>query len=409
MNINPCVIGLGYVGLPVLINLSKKFSTCGFDINKKRILDLKKKKDVTKEFKKKHLNFLKKAKLTYNIDDLKRYNFFIICVPTPINVNKKPDLKPLISACKIIAKVIKKNDIVIFESTVYPGTTNKICVPIIEKFSKLKISKNDFSVCYSPERVNPGDTKHTLNKINKIIAIPNLKVKTIVKKVYKNLSKKLIINNNVEEAETSKVIENIQRDINIGLMNEVYIFCEKLNINFNNVFKLASTKWNFAKYSPGLVGGHCLPVDPYYFSYIANKNKIQTRVTLAGRSINEYMRKFLIKKIKSLLKVNDINYKTDKIIFAGLTYKKNVSDLRNSQSFKIYDYFRRINKNILGIDPFIEKNFEKGIVDYKFISNLNDHECIIVLVNHDFFSKMFKKFNKNIKIINILDLQKNNN
>ena len=409
MNINPCVIGLGYVGLPVLINLSKKFNTCGFDINKKRILDLKKKVDVTKEFKKKDLNVLKKARLTYKIKDLKRYNFFIICVPTPIYINKKPDLKPLISACKIIAKVIKKNDIVIFESTVYPGTTNKTCIPIIEKFSKLKISKNDFSICYSPERVNPGDTRHTLKKINKIIAIPNSKIKTVVKKVYKNLSKKLIINDNIEEAETSKVIENIQRDINIGLMNEVYIFCEKLNINFDNVFKLASTKWNFAKYSPGLVGGHCLPVDPYYFSYIANKNKIQTRVTLAGRSINEYMRKFLIQKIKSLLKVNNINYRTGKVIFAGLTYKKNVSDLRNSQSFKIYDYFKKINKNTLGIDPFIEKNLDKGIVDYKFISELKDHACIIILVNHDCFLKMFKKINKNIKIINILDLKKNNN
>ena len=219
----------------------------------------------------------------------------------------------------------------------------------------------------------------------------------------------MIINDNIEEAETSKVIENIQRDINIGLMNEVYIFCEKLNINFDNVFKLASTKWNFAKYSPGLVGGHCLPVDPYYFSYIANKNKIQTRVTLAGRSINEYMRKFLIQKIKSLLKVNNINYKTDKVIFAGLTYKKNVSDLRNSQSFKIYDYFKKINKNTLGIDPFIEKNLDKGIVDYKFISKLKDYGCIIILVNHDCFLKMFKKVNKNIKIINILDLKKNNN
>ena len=186
MNINPCVIGLGYVGLPVLINLSKKFNACGFDIKKKRILDLKKKIDTTKEFKKKNLNILNKAKLTFKLKDLKKYNFFIVCVPTPININKKPDLTFLISACKIISKVIKKNDIIIFESTVYPGTTNEICVPIIEKFSKLKVRRNDFFVCYSPERVNPGDTKHTLSKINKIIAIPNLKITSIVKKVYKN-------------------------------------------------------------------------------------------------------------------------------------------------------------------------------------------------------------------------------
>tara|TARA_B100000795_G_C22804203_1_gene443807 strand:- start:4316 stop:5545 length:1230 start_codon:yes stop_codon:yes gene_type:complete len=403
MKINPCVIGLGYVGLPVLINLSKKFNTCGFDINKKRILDLKKNLDTTKEFKKEELKSLKKTNLTFNLNDIKKYNFFIICVPTPINTNKKPNLSPLISACKTIAKVIKKDDIIIFESTVYPGTTNDICVPIIEKFSKLKISKNDFFVCYSPERVNPGDSNHTLNKINKIIAIPNLKIKPIVKKVYKNLSKKLIINRNIEEAETSKVIENIQRDINIGLMNEVYIFCEKMNIDFNNVFKLASTKWNFGKYSPGLVGGHCLPVDPYYFSYIANKNKIQTRVTLAGRSINEYMRKFLIKKIKITLKKHNFNYRSDRIIFAGLTYKKNVSDIRNSQSFKIFDYFKKTNKKILAIDPFVDQYSHKEIVNIDFISRLKEKACMIVLVNHDNFSNISKKINKNTKVINIMD------
>jgi|TARA_B110001452_G_scaffold140046_1_gene116385 UDP-N-acetyl-D-galactosamine dehydrogenase len=403
MKINPCVIGLGYVGLPVLINLSKKFNTCGFDINKKRILDLKKNLDTTKEFKKEELNTLKKTNLTFELNDIKKYNFFIICVPTPINTNKKPNLSPLISACKAIAKVIKKNDIIIFESTVYPGTTNDICVPIIEKFSKLKISKNDFFVCYSPERVNPGDSNHTLNKINKIIAIPNLKIKPIVKRVYKNLSKKLIINRNIEEAETSKVIENIQRDINIGLMNEVYIFCEKMNIDFNNVFKLASTKWNFGKYSPGLVGGHCLPVDPYYFSYIANKNKIQTRVTLAGRSINEYMRKFLIKKIKTTLKKDNFNYRSDRIIFAGLTYKKNVSDIRNSQSFKIFDYFKKTNKKILAIDPFVDQYSQKEIVNIDFISKIKEKACIIILVDHDNFSNISKKINKNTKVINIMD------
>ena len=405
MKIKPCVIGLGYVGLPVLMNLSKKFDTCGFDINRKRILDLKKKVDVTKEFKKEHLNVLKKAKLTYKIKDLKRYNFFIICVPTPININKKPDLKPLISACKIIAKVIKKDDIIIFESTVYPGTTNKTCIPIIEKFSKLKISKNDFSICYSPERVNPGDTRHTLKKINKIIAIPNSKIKTLVKKVYKNLSKKLIINDNIEEAETSKVIENIQRDINIGLMNEVYIFCEKLNINFENVFKLASTKWNFAEYSPGLVGGHCLPVDPYYFSHIANKNNIQTRVTLAGRSINEYMRKFIIKKIKETLKKNNINFKKDKFLFAGLSYKKNVSDLRNSQALKIFQYYKEINKKVIAVDPYIEKNTENRIVNINSVSKLKNLKCVVVLVKHNIFKNMKKKLDKNTKIIDIFNLK----
>ncbi len=406
MNINPCVIGLGYVGLPVLINLSKKFNTCGFDINKKRILDLKKKIDTTKEFKKKDLNILKKTKLTFNLHDLKKYNFFIICVPTPIKINKKPNLNPLILACKAIAKIIKKNDIIIFESTVYPGTTNDVCIPIIEKFSKLRVIKKDFFVCYSPERVNPGDTKHTLAKINKIIAIPNNKIKSKVKKVYKNLSKRLIISNNIVEAETSKIIENIQRDINIALMNEVYIFCEKLKINFNNVFDLASTKWNFGKYYPGLVGGHCLPVDPYYFSHIANKNKIQTRITLAGRSINEYMRKFIIKKIKITLKNNNINYKKDKIIFAGLTYKKNVSDIRNSQAYKIFSYFKKMNNKVFGLDPFLEKKQEGKIIEINEVYKIRSATCIISLVDHDKLKILFKKLRINKKVFNIFNSNK---
>ena len=407
MNIKPCVIGLGYVGLPVLVNLSKKFNPCGFDINKNRILNLKKNLDTTKEFTKKELKILRNAKLTSKFNELKKCNFFIVCVPTPININKQPDLKALILACKTVSKVLKKNDIIVFESTVYPGTTNKICVPIIEKFSKLYLKKNDFFVCYSPERVNPGDAKHTLNKINKIIAVPNLEIKNTVKKVYGNLSKKLIINKSIEEAETSKVIENIQRDINIALMNEIYIFCEKLKIDFNNVFRLASTKWNFGRYSPGLVGGHCLPVDPYYFSHIAKKNKIQTRVTLAGRGINEYMRKFIINKIKTILRKNKINYKTEQILFAGLTYKKNVSDLRNSQSLKIFQFFKKKNKKVLAYDPYVEKNLTKGIIDVNKIFKLKSLKCIVILVEHNYFQKVIKKINKKIKLINIFNLQNN--
>ena len=344
--------------------------------------------------------------MTFNLNDIKKYNFFIICVPTPININKKPNLNPLISACKSIAKVLKKNDIVVFESTVYPGTTYDICVPIIEKLSKLKLHKNDFFVCYSPERVNPGDSKHTLDKINKIIAIPNIKIKSKVKSVYKNLSKRLIISKNIIEAETSKIIENIQRDINIALMNEVYIFCDKLNINFNNVFELASSKWNFGKYNPGLVGGHCLPVDPYYFSYIANINKIQTSVTLAGRSINEYMRKFIIKKIKIKLKNNNINYRNDRIIFAGLTYKKNVSDIRNSQAYKIFSYFKKINNKVFGLDPFLEKKINEKIIEINDVCKIRSATCIISLVDHDKLKILFKKLRINKKVFNIFNSNK---
>ena len=403
MNIKPCVVGLGYVGLPVLLNLSKKFKTCGFDINKQRIINLKKKIDKTKEFNKSDLKKLDSTILTYKSHDLKKFNFYIICVPTPINIKKKPDLSPLILACKIIGKVLKKNDVVVFESTVYPGTTQDICTPLIEKFSGLSYEKNEFFICYSPERVNPGDKQHTINKINKIIAIPKNKKKKEIIKVYKNLCKNLIVSENIAETETSKVIENIQRDINIDLMNEIYIFCDKLKLNFNNVLKLASTKWNFVKYNPGLVGGHCLPVDPYYFSHIAEKNKIQTRVTLAGRSINEYMRKFLIKKIKKKLKENMIEYKKDKIIFAGLTYKKNVSDMRNSQSFKIFNYFKKINSNIFGLDPYLERNLNNKIINLKDHKKINEAKSIILFINHQKLDEFFKKSKARNKIINILN------
>ena len=226
---------------------------------------------VSKNSLKKELNIINKKKLTSNYQNIKKSNFFIVCVPTPVKKNLKPDLKPLINACKNIGKILKKGDIIVFESTIYPGTTNKICIPMLEKISKLSILKQDFFVCYSPERVNPGDKTHTLKKISKIIAIPNLIIKKKVEKVYNYLSKKLIISKKIEETETAKIIENIQRDLNIALMNEIFVFCKKVNLNFDEVFKLASTKWNFVKYKPGLVGGHCLPVDPYYFSYIAKK------------------------------------------------------------------------------------------------------------------------------------------
>lgn len=392
--IKPCVLGLGYVGLPVLINLAQKFNTCGFDISKKRILDLKRYKDQYKEFNKKELIILNKTKLTFKKKDLIKYNFFIVCVPTPITKDKKPDLIPLINASKILSKVIKKKDIIVFESTVYPGTTEEICLKIIEKNSKLKLANGDFDICYSPERVNPGDARHSLKKIDKVISVPNDKIIKKIRLVYKNLAKRMIFSKNIREAETSKVIENIQRDLNIALMNEIYIFCEKFKINFHNVYKLASTKWNFGRYKPGLVGGHCLPVDPYYFAHIANSKRIKTKITLAGRNINEYMIKFVIKKIKLILKKNKISYKHDRILFAGLSYKKNVGDLRNSQAFKIFKYFRATNKKIISIDPFVEGNKIRGIHNPEEIKNMKNISYAFILVQHDFFKKFFKELNK---------------
>jgi len=275
--IKPCVIGLGYVGLPILINLSKKYNCVGYDNNLNRIKDLTNGKDFFHEFKKKTL-INKSVKYTNSLNIIKNFNLYIITVPTPILKNKTPDLKHLKNVCNNLSKIIKEKDIIIFESTVYPGLTRDYCVPLLEKKNALKEGL-DFFVGYSPERVNPGDKKHDLKKIDKILAYPYSSRKKELLNVYSLISKKIIFTKNIREAETAKVIENIQRDVNIGLINEIYLFCEKLNLNFNNVINLASTKWNFLKFKPGLVGGHCLPVDPYYFSYISKKNNFKTKIT----------------------------------------------------------------------------------------------------------------------------------
>ena len=401
MNIKPCVVGLGYVGLPILARLSKKFDVIGFDINKERIKTLRNFNDSNNEFKNKDLKKIKIENLTSNYLDLVKCNFYIVCVPTPINKFKKPDLYLLKKAFKNLSKVIKKGDIIVLESTVYPGSTENVCVPILEKYTKLK-NNVDFFVCYSPERINPGDKKHTINKIVKLISIPNLKCKNKVYKVYKKVSNKIIFSNSIKETELSKVIENIQRDLNIALMNEIFMFCDKTKLDFKNVLNLASTKWNFIKYDPGLVGGHCLPVDPYYFSYIANKFKLKTNVTLSGRSTNEYMYKFMLEKILKVLQISGNKKNNSKVIFFGLTYKKNVSDIRNSLALKIYKHFQKRYENIYGFDPLINPKIVNKLLSKNQFIKIKGIKYIIILTNHDIFKKYLKKLNKNIKVINIL-------
>ena len=398
--INVCVIGLGYVGLPILINLSKKFKTIGYDINKQRIKDLKKGKDLFNEFTKK---ILKKSKINFtdSTDLIKNSNLFIITVPTPINKKKQPDLTHLKDVCNKISTIIKKKDIIIFESTVYPGLTNDFCIPLIEKNNNLKEGV-DFYVGYSPERVNPGDKNHTLKNINKILAYPHNYLKKELIKVYSLISKKIILSKNISEAETAKVIENIQRDVNIGLINEFYLVCKRLNLDFNNVINLASSKWNFIKFKPGLVGGHCLPVDPYYFSFISKKNNYNTKITLAGRTTNNLMTTIVKKEISEKLKKIDPQ-KNKKILFCGLTYKKNVADLRNSLALKIFQSLKKNNKKIKGYDPTLNNLISKKnnlIISSK---EFKSFDIYILATNHSIISRNLKKLSKNKTIINILD------
>ena len=384
-----CIIGLGYVGLPILLRLSNNYNCIGYDNNLERIIELKKGHDKFKEFKRKEL--IKKPILySSSFKDLRDCNVFIITVPTPIYKNKKPDLSHLKDVCSKISRIIKKNDIIMFESTVYPGLTNNFCIPILEKEKKFREGK-DFFVGYSPERVNPGDKKHTLKMINKILAYPHTYKKKEIIKLYSNLGKKIILTDNIIEAETAKVIENIQRDVNIGLINEIYLACNNLNINFKNVNYLASTKWNFLNFKPGLVGGHCLPVDPYYFSYICKKKNFNTKITLAGRNINDSMTKKVINNINNVIKKKKLAKK--KILICGLTYKKNVADLRNSLAFKIFKILKK--KNIKGYDPLVGDKVAKknGILIKE--PKLQKFDIFFVLTNHDKIEKYLKKVNKN--------------
>jgi len=396
MKIYPCILGLGYVGLPLFVRLAKSYCCTGFDINKTRINELKLRLDSNNECNKSELNLKNKSKLTSNDKDIKSCNFFIITVPTPIYKNKKPDLRPLVSATRIVSKYIKKNDIVFYESTVYPGVTEEVCAKIIEKKTKLK-SQKDFFLGYSPERINPGDNEHKVEKINKIVSFPNvpLKIRKKIINVYKKISKKIILSNSIKESETSKVIENIQRDINIAFVNEIFMICKKININFFNIMKLASTKWNFLKFSPGLVGGHCLPVDPYYLYELAKKNKINAKFMLAGRNVNNEMENFVHKSI--LKKINESNYKN--ILVAGATYKANVSDIRNSLALNIYNKLKKNKKfNTFFYDPVINSKYIKK---YKIYNNLRKNfffDLIVPLVPH---SKLLNdlKIYKNSKTI----------
>ena len=390
MKIIPCIVGLGYVGLPIALALSKKFFTYGFDINNERIKNLKKKIDINNEFNKEEFKKLKKINFTNKILDIQKCNFFILCVPTPIHKNKTPDLRNLTYATKIISKVLKKNDIIFIESTVHPGITEK-CKNLLEKKTRLKNNK-DFFIGYSPERINPGDKINTLKNIPKIVSIKtkNKKILKIIFKIYNQISKKIIRSSNIRASETSKVIENIQRDINIAFMNEVLLICTKLKINFNEVIRLAKTKWNFLNFKPGLVGGHCLPVDPYYLSSLAAKKKFKTRVTLAGREINDYMLSYIIKELKNFLSRKKKSLRNYKIIIVGLTYKAGVADMRNSLNFEIFKMIKKYNKKVIGCDPFVVEKTKRlfGIRDK--INKNTRYDVILFLSQHKIFEKIFK-------------------
>ena len=351
-----CVIGLGYVGLPLAVSFSKHFSTIGFDINEKRIDNLKKNIDTNNEldrFNKKKILF------TYSKEDIKNSNFYIIAVPTPINKKNLPDLRNLIKASKLVGSILKRNDFVVYESTVYPGLTEEVCIKILEKVSGLNVAKEKkiqgFYCGYSPERINPGDKINKLNNITKIISANNFYARKIIQSVYKNITKKIFVAKSIKIAESAKVIENAQRDINIAFINELSIIFNKLNINFKDVLKAASTKWNFANFTPGLVGGHCIGVDPFYLAYKSSLAGYTPKVLLSGRKINDQMSILFAKKFLDKIKKKNKYKKKYNILVLGLSFKENVKDIRNSKVFDSINYFKK-KHNVKIYDPVVSKS-----------------------------------------------------
>ncbi len=398
-NVKIGVIGLGYVGLPLAIEFSHHYKTVGYDKNKSRIEQLENDNDVTMEVDKKTLSESRLI-LSNKPSSISKCNVYIITVPTPINKNKSPNLSPLKSASKLIGKYLKRNDIVIYESTVYPGATEEFCVPILEKYSKLKY-KYDFHCGYSPERINPGDKKHTLKKIIKIVSGSSVEILDFIEELYKKIITAGVHRvSSISVAEAAKVIENTQRDVNIALMNELSIIFKKLNLDTSEVIKAACTKWNFLEFYPGLVGGHCIGVDPYYMTYKAIEVGHYPEVILAGRRINDNMGGFIVENLILHLSKRNININQANIAILGITFKENCPDLRNSKVFDIIDNLKSHKSNLFISDYWAnpkeaKKDHRIDLVNFELLKNM---DAVIVAVGHEQYKEI--SVNNYEKILN---------
>mgnify|MGYP001260371855 CR=1 FL=1 len=399
------IIGLGYVGLPLALEFAKKKSLIGFDVNKKRVKELNSGIDTNLEFKKKELKTKKKIIFTYSENDLKSANCYIITVPTPVNKIKNPDFTSLIEATELIGKYIKKKDIIIYESTVYPGCVEELCVPILEKFSNLKYNQ-DFFCGYSPERINPGDKKHTISNIKKITSGSTPKIAKIIDDLYAEIiTAGTHKAPSIKVAEAAKVIENTQRDVNIALINELSMIFNKLEIDTHEVLNAAETKWNFLPFKPGLVGGHCIGVDPYYLTYKAKSINYNPKIILAGRDLNDNMGNYVALQLINKMKKKKIKIKGAKILIMGLTFKENCADLRNSGIQGVIKKLRKYECKISLHDPWANNNEIKkkyGIFPKtKFVNNTYD--AVLIAVAHKKFKKLgFQTILKSCKKTNVI-------
>jgi len=377
------VIGLGYVGLPIALEFAKKISVIGFDINQNRIEMMKKGIDPSNELDSDAFEGCDIV-FTNSLDVLKEANFFIVAVPTPVDEHNVPDLIPVQKASETVGKVIKKGDYVVFESTVYPGCTEEDCLPIVEKLSGLK-NVTDFKLGYSPERINPGDKKHTLSNVIKVVSGCDAESLDEIAKVYELVVKAGVHKtSSIKVAEAAKIIENTQRDLNIALMNELSIIFDMMKINTYEVLEAAGTKWNFLKFQPGLVGGHCIGVDPYYLTYKARKLGYGSQVILAGRNINDDMANYVARKvIQHIIRYNG-DVRSSKVLIKGATFKENVSDIRNSKVADIVKELKAFYINVEVEDPYANSDHLVHEYGFGLSGDLsNEYDAVIVAVPHE--------------------------
>ena len=380
------VIGLGYVGLPIALEFARKISVIGFDINEKRIEMMRQHVDPSNELEKEAFEGCD-IEFTSDLDVLRQAKFFVVAVPTPVDEHNVPDLLPVLKASETIGKVIKKGDYVVFESTVYPGCTEEDCLPVIEKLSGLK-GVTDFKIGYSPERINPGDKKHTIRTVIKVVSGCDEESLNEIASVYE-----LVVDagvhkaSSIKVAEAAKIIENTQRDLNIALMNELSIIFDKMNINTYEVLEAAGTKWNFLRFSPGLVGGHCIGVDPYYLTYKASELGYNSRVILAGRYINDNMSMYVARRIVRHIISNVSDAKASKVLVLGATFNENVSDIRNSKVADVVKELKEFFLNVDVVDPLADSDELQHEYGFGLADGIDkDYDAVIVTVCHQEFA-----------------------
>jgi UDP-N-acetyl-D-galactosamine dehydrogenase len=390
-NCKIAVIGLGYVGLPLAVEFGKKYPTVGFDINLQRVNDLNSGIDHTNEVELEELNKVLNNNLfnlSNEIESIKGSNIYIVTVPTPIDKFKAPDLSPLLKASKMIGEILKKGDIVIYESTVYPGCTEEDCVPVLELYSGL-IFNSDFYCGYSPERINPGDKVNTLTKIKKVTSGSTSEVANLVNDLYSSIiTAGTHKAPSIKVAEASKAIENAQRDVNISFVNELALIFDKMGIDTNDVLEAAGTKWNFLQYKPGLVGGHCIGVDPYYLAHKATQLGYQPVVILSGRKVNDNMGIFIANKVVRLMINNGIQVKGSRALLLGITFKENCPDIRNTKVIDIYKELISYGVNVDIYDPNANKYDVKKELGIDLIDTITKYDSIILAVAHKQFDEI---------------------